>query len=207
MRDLSGGWGDPCVRPSQAKHHRVGDPGDVSFLSFLKIKMEKSGLCMAPGVHRLHEACGWVMAAPARRLRLGEVRGSRRRDTRAVPGRAKAALLGEDVTVTEARGGMTCLRPPCGKGEKPGPLRPGPAQLPGEGAAPGRAGSCVECLCSGALACLHGSLLRTVTCGLGSLAQALPSARHTCPTGPCLCEQRFLAAPKSWGPSDPSKLG
>lgn len=133
MRDLSGGWGDPCVRPSQAKHHRVGDPGDVSFLSFLKIKMEKSGLCMAPGVHRLHEACGWVMAAPARRLRLGEVRGSRRRNTRAVPGRAKAALLGEDVTVTEVQGGMTCLRPPCGKGEKPVPLRPGPAQLPGEG--------------------------------------------------------------------------
>lgn len=65
------------------------------------------------------------------------------------------------MTVTEAQGGMTCLRPPCEKGEKPVPLRPGPAQLPGRRAAPQRAGSCAEWLRSGALASLHCSLLRT----------------------------------------------
>ena len=94
------------------------------FLSFLKIKMEKSGLCMAPGVHRLHEACGWEMAALHGGRSRGRCEGNRAAVRQGRLGWAKAALLGEDVT--EAQGGMTCQRPPCKKGEKHVPLCLGP---------------------------------------------------------------------------------
>lgn len=38
--------------------------------------MEKSGLCTALGVHRLHETCGWAMAASAEAVPEGGARGA-----------------------------------------------------------------------------------------------------------------------------------
>lgn len=199
---LVGDLGDSCVQPSQAKHHRIGDPGNVSFLPFLKIKMEKSGLYMAPGVHRLHETCGWAMAALALRPRQKE---GQREVGGGMPGpdQAEANLLGQEVT--EAQGGITCLRPPCEKGEKRAPAPWFPPSCPGREAAPQRAGSCVEFLCfrsPGLSPLLSWALL---ACSLGSWAQAPPFRHCTCPVGPCLCEQRFLVAPGNGDPSDLTK--
>lgn len=72
--------------------------------------MEKSGLCMAPGVHRLYETCGWTIVALALRLRQREVQRELGVSTPG-PGWAEATSLGQEVT--EAQGGMTCLRLPC----------------------------------------------------------------------------------------------
>lgn len=76
--------------------------------------MEKSGLCMALGVHSLDEMCGWAVAASMLKLCQGEVRGELgHRLVRLQipgPGWAEATLLGQEMT--EAQGGMTCLRPP-----------------------------------------------------------------------------------------------
>lgn len=77
--------------------------------------MEKSGLCMALGVHSLDETCGWAVASSMLKLRQREVQGELgHRLVRLQilgPGWAEVTLLGQEVT--EAQGGMTCLRPPC----------------------------------------------------------------------------------------------
>lgn len=77
--------------------------------------MEKSGLCMVLAVHSLDETCGWAVVASVLRLRQREMRGEvgRRLSRLQVPGPgwAEATLLGQEMT--EAQGGMTCLRPPC----------------------------------------------------------------------------------------------
>lgn len=115
--------------------------------------MEKSGLCMALGVHRLYETCGWAMVASALRPHQREVLGELGGRTPG-PGWAEVTLLGQEVT--EAQGGMTCLRPPCEEGEKHLPLRLGshPAALGGRQPFGG-----LEAVwsfsASGALACLH----------------------------------------------------
>lgn len=112
--------------------------------------MEKSGLCTAPGLHRLCETCGWAMAALGTEAESeGGAGGAGRPYTR-----AQSTLLGQEVT--EAQGGMTCLRPPFEKGEKHTPLRLGfhPAALGGKQLFGG-----LEAVwsfsVSGALACLH----------------------------------------------------
>lgn len=81
----------------------------VSFHSFLKIKVEKSGLCTAPGVPGFMK-CDWAIAASVLRLCRREVLGGLGGGAPG-PGWAEATLVGQEVT--EAQGGRTCLRPPC----------------------------------------------------------------------------------------------
>lgn len=58
--------------------------------------MEKSGLCMAPGVHRLYETCGWTIVASALRLHQREVQGELGVSTRARLGRGDLVRTGSD---------------------------------------------------------------------------------------------------------------
>lgn len=78
--------------------------------------MEKSGLCVTLGVHRLDGTCGWAMVASVLRPCRRECQGSRVGGSAGQlcsghqAGWAEATLLGQEMT--EAQGGMTCLRPP-----------------------------------------------------------------------------------------------
>lgn len=159
---------------------------------------------MALGVHSLGETCGWAVAASTLKLRQREVQGELGHRLVQLqipgPGWAEATLLGQEMT--EAQGGMTCLRPPCEYGEKHVPLCCGSirAALGGRWLLKGmQAGLEFLCFRNPGL-CPYCSPGHTSDSKPGALAQSQPSRHPVCSLGPYLCEQRFLAAPGGWGP-------